>query len=217
MKLFLTSAGLPPETTEAFLGLLGKKPEETAVCIITTASFANHPEGDAPYVKADKQRLSELGFGTMVEIDLRKENENSLSGKLANLDVVFVEGGNTFYLMKYVRESGFDKAIKRFLDGGGIYLGVSAGSYVAGPDISPAGWSPDWDENKVGLKDLKGLGLVDFYISPHYIPEHEAIINKNKDKVSYPIYALTDTQAILINDRDVQFIGPGEFKKFHQG
>ena len=117
MKLFLTSAGLPPETTKAFLELLHKKPEETTVCFIPTASFDHHPEGDAPYVKADKQRLIELGF-KIIEIDLRQENENSLTGKLANLDVVFVEGGNTFYLMKYIKESGFDKAIKRFLDGG---------------------------------------------------------------------------------------------------
>lgn len=29
MKLFLTSAGLVPETTEEFLKLLGEEPEET--------------------------------------------------------------------------------------------------------------------------------------------------------------------------------------------
>ena len=212
MKLFLTSAGLPPETTEAFLGLLDKDPKETEVCFIATAA---DPYDDKSFVEKDKERLTELGF-KIIEIDLKQENENSLTGKLANLEVVFVEGGNTFYLMKYIRESGFDKAIKRFLDNGGIYLGVSAGSYVACPDIFPAQWKHAEDENRVGLKDFKGLGLVDFYVSPHYIPEHEAILNENKNSVSYPIYALTDSQAILINDRDTRFIGPGEFKKFNQ-
>lgn len=212
MKLFLTSTGLPLETTEAFLELLHKKPEETAVCFIATAA---DPYDDKGFVEKDKERLIDLGF-KITETDLRQEDENSLSGKLANLDVVFVEGGNTFYLMKYMRKSGFDKAVKRFLDGGGIYLGVSAGSYVACPDISPAQWKHADDQNKVELKDLKGLGLVDFYVSPHYIPEHEAIINENKNKVSYPIFALTDSQAILVNDGDIRFIGPGEFKKFNQ-
>ncbi len=212
MKLFLTSTGLPPEITEAFLQLLRKKPEEATVCYIATAA---DPEEDKWFVEKDKERLTELGF-KIIEIDLKLENERSLSGSLANVDVVFVEGGNTFYLMKYIRESGFDKAIKRFLDNGGIYLGVSAGSYVVCPDISPAQWKHAEDENKVGLKELLGLGLVDFYVSPHYLPEHETIINENKDKVSYPIYALTDLQAISVEDGDVKFIGPGEFKKFHQ-
>jgi len=214
MKLFLTSAGLPPETTEAFLELLNKKPKETTVCIITTASFANHPEEEAPYVKADKERLIELGFKTIIEIDLRKENKESLKEKMEAFDVIFVEGGNTFYLLKYVRESGFDKVIRLFLNNGGVYVGISAGSIIACKDVSPAGWSQDWDENIVGLKDLKGLGLVDFIIMPHYVPEHEAIINENKNKVFHPIFALTDSQAILIENGNIKFIGPGEFKEF---
>ncbi|MDO8558879.1 MAG: Type 1 glutamine amidotransferase-like domain-containing protein [bacterium] len=214
MKLFLTSAGLPPEITEAFLGLLSKNPEETRICLITTASLEHHPDGVVPYVEGDKRRLSELGFKTMSEIDLRNETEKSLNDKFKNFDVIFVEGGNTFYLMKYIWESGFDKAIKPFLDNGGIYFGISAGSIVVGKDISCSGWDPAWDENTVGLEDMRGLGLVDFIISPHYAPEEDAVINENKSKVSCPIFALTDSQAILINGEDVRFIGPGEFKKF---
>src|SRR3989338_8119064 len=112
MKLFLTSAGLPPETTEAFLGLLSKKPEETRVCFIPTASFDHHPDGEAPYVKEDKRRLAELGFKTIIDVDLRSESEKSLKEKLKDFDVVFVTGGNTFYLLKYIKENVFYKALK---------------------------------------------------------------------------------------------------------
>ena len=210
MRLFLTSAGLPPETTEAFLKLLNKKPEETTVCFIATAA---DPEEDKWFVEKDKERLLELGF-KITEIDLKQENEESLNKRLKDFDVIFVEGGNTFYLLKYVRKSGFDKALKPFLGKGGIYLGVSAGSYIACPDISLASWKHAEDVNTVGLKDLRGLSLVDFYISPHYEPEHEAIINENKNKVSRPIFALTDSQAILVDNGDTRFVGPSEFKKF---
>lgn len=210
MKLFLTSAGLPPETTEAFLKLLNEKPEKTRVCFIATAA---DPEPDKWFVEKDRDRLLELGF-KVTELDLKGENEASLNDKLKNFDVIFVEGGNTFYLLKYVKESGFDRALKPFLDRGGIYVGVSAGSYIAGPDISPAQWKHAEDKNIVGLKDLSGLKLVDFIISPHYMPEHEAAIKENKDKVPYPIIALTDLQAVLIENGNIQFIGPGEFKEF---
>ena len=89
MKLFLTSVGLPPETTEEFLKLLDKKPEEIRVCFITTAS---HPEESKGYVGKDRERLSELGF-EITELDLKEENEESLKNRLENFDVIFVEGG----------------------------------------------------------------------------------------------------------------------------
>ncbi len=210
MKLFLTSAGLVPETTETFLEFLGKKPEETRVCFITTAS---HSEEDKSYVEKDRKRLIELGF-QVTEVDLKQENEESLREKLKNFDVVFVEGGNTFYLLKYVKESGFDKALKPFLDRGGIYVGVSAGSYIAGLDISPTQWKHAEDKNIVGLKDLRGLGLINFAIFSHYKPEHESIINENKHRIPYLVIALTDSQAILVENGKTKFVGPGEFKKF---
>lgn len=210
MKYLLTSAGLPPEVSPTLLKILNKSPNEVRVCFIPTAA---DPEEDKWFLEKDKKRLSELGF-SITEIDLKQENEDSLRDKLAKFDLIFVEGGNTFYLMKYIRESRFDKIIKEFSDRDIIYIGVSAGSYVAGPDISPAQWKYAEDKNIVGLKDLRGMGLVNFIISPHYRPEHEPIINKNKDSVSCPIIALTDSQAVLVENSNIRFIGSGEFKEF---
>ena len=113
-RLFLTSAGLPPETSEEFLGMLNKNPKDTKVCFITAIAG---PYKDKWYVNRDLDRLKELGF-EITEVDLKQENENSLNKKLAEFDVVFVEGGNTFYLLKYVRESGFDKILLKFLEKG---------------------------------------------------------------------------------------------------
>jgi dipeptidase E len=205
MKLFLTSAGLPPEITEAFLKLIGKKPEETKVCFITTAS---QPEEDKWFVEKDRERLSELGFKT-TELDLKQENEESLNNKLKNFDVIFVEGGNTFYLLKYVRESGFDKVLKPFLDRGGIYLGVSAGTMIAGLNIKSAGWK-HMDRNIVNLKNLSGLKLVPFVISVHIDDSNIELIKECANKVNYPVVALTDKQAILVENGKQKIVGIGE-------
>src|SRR4030043_1423476 len=163
MKLFLTSAGLPPETIKEFLKLLNRKPEKMNLCFITTASYGEHPKGNPWYVKKDRQQLLKLGF-KITELDLRKENNKSLRENLKNFDVIFAEGGNTFYLLKYMRESGFDKALKPFLDKDGIYLGVSAGTMVAGLNIESGNWK-HMDKNIVDLKDLTGLKLVPFVFS----------------------------------------------------
>ncbi len=205
MKLFLTSAGLVPEITEEFLKLLEKKAEETELCFITTAS---NPEKDKWYVEKDRKRLLELGF-RITEMDLEQENENSLKNKLEKFDVIYVEGGNTFYLLKHIRECGFNKAIKSFLSRGGVYVGVSAGSYIASPTIDAATWKHT-DKNITNLKDLRALNLVPFLITAHFEEKHRSIIEKAASQTKYPIIALNDKQAILVKNEDIKIIGEGE-------
>lgn len=205
MKLFLTSAGLPPETTKEFLRLLDKKPKETELCFVTTAS---NPEKDKCFVEKDRKRLLELGF-KITELDLERENEESLKNKLKNFDVIFVEGGNTFYLLKHVRKSGFDKALKSFLNKGGIYIGVSAGSIITGLNIESSKWKHP-DRNIVDLKDLTGLKLVSFVIAVHIDKSNMGATKKCVKKVNYPVVALTDKQAISVKGRIKKIVGPGE-------
>ena len=205
MKLFLTSAGLPPETTPYFLELLGKDSEGAKLCFIPTAS---DPEEDKDYVEKDKKRLSELGFDIM-EVDIKKENEDSLKEKFKDVEIVYVEGGNTFYLLKYIRESGFLKALKPFLEKGGVYVGVSAGSYIPCPTIEAAGWKHA-DKNIVGLKDLTALNLVPFLITAHFEEKHRSIIEKAASQTKYPIIAINNEQAVLVKDNDTKIVGSGE-------
>src|SRR4030042_3652089 len=208
MKLFLTSAGLPPETIKGFFKLLDRKPEKTKLCFITTASYGEHPKGNPWYVKKDRQQLLDLGF-KVIEFDLRKENNKSLKDKLKNFDGIFVEGGNSFYLLKYIRESGFDKALKPFLNKGCIYLGVSAGSMITGLNIDSANWEHA-DRNKVNLKDLTGLKLAPFVIAPHIDKTHIEAIKKCASKVDYPVIALSDKQAVLIKGNTKRIVGIGK-------
>jgi len=204
-KLLLTSDGLVAETTDEFLKMLNKGPEETRMCFIPTAS---DPLKDKWGVTKDLDRLKELGFQTY-DVDLKKENENSLSKKLLDFDVIFVEGGNTFYLLKYVRESGFYEVLLEFLGCGGIYVGVSAGSVIAGLNIESAGWKHS-DRNIVDLKDLTGLRLVPFVISVHIDESNLEIIRNAVAKVDYPVVALTDKQAILVENDKPKIVGTGE-------
>ena len=96
MKLLLTSAGLIPEIAPYFLDLLGKKPEESKMVFIPTAA---NPELDRWYLNKDKLKIAQLGIIDINEVDIEKETQQSLAGKLKDADIIFVEGGNTFYLM----------------------------------------------------------------------------------------------------------------------
>ena len=112
--------------------------------------------------------------------------------------------------MDWARKSGFDKVIIDLVGQGKVYIGTSAGSLLVGPDISVSGWMPSWDRNIVGLKDISGLGIVPFVVSPHFVESDRQVLEKNMKDVSYPIIALTDKQAVIVFDDEQELIGEGD-------
>jgi len=213
-KLFLTSAGLPKETKDIFLNFLRKTPGRTNVAFIPAAS---DPEENKSYVERDKKTLQDIGF-KIKEIDLKNENKKSLLNKMSECDIIFIEGGNTYYLLDQIRKSGFDKIIGQLLNEGKIYVGVSAGSYIAAPTIEAAGWKhTDPDRNAVKLKDSTALNLVPFIVTAHYNREkYRVAVEAGVEKSKYPVVALYDTQAVQVEGDKYQIVGEGR-KEFFNG
>lgn len=205
-KLFLTSAGLPPETVPFFSGLFDRDPRELKLAMIPTAGY---PEIDKVRLNEAKEGLGKSGFQIEV-IDLKIEDPKIIKNKLEKVDIINVGGGNTFFLLYWVRKCGLDKYLKELIDQGKIYLGVSAGSIIMGSDIELSGWKKEWDENVVNLKDLSGLNLVPFAVSPHFIEEDLPLLKEKSKTVSYPIIAINDTQAVMIVGNQYKIVGKGE-------
>lgn len=197
-KLLLTSAAfVNPKIGQKFLELVGKNPQDIRVLFIPTASEYKLDNGEGMfYVKESEKEL--INMGMLKENIFWFDIKNiSTVGELSNYDVIYVCGGNTFYLMYYLKNTGFDKKIIELVNAGKVYVGVSAGSVIAGPDISIAG---PFDENEVGLKDTKGLGFINKAICPHYQRKDKSIIDKLKVEFPYEILPLTDNQALEVLD-----------------
>ena len=202
--LLLTSAGM--QVKEEILKILPKPPSQVKLAHIITAS---KPEPDTSYVRKDVETMQELGFQTE-DIDIEGKSEAELRELLSGFDVIYVQGGNTFYLLKCARESGFDKAVKALIGRGIIYIGVSAGSIITGPNIETSGWDPAWDTNDVNLQDLTGLNLIPFAVVPHFERKDRSVYIERAKQVPYAIRYLTDDQAFLVQDGKVTLIGTGE-------
>ncbi|MCX6718462.1 MAG: Type 1 glutamine amidotransferase-like domain-containing protein [Candidatus Staskawiczbacteria bacterium] len=205
--LLLTSNGM--QMKNEIIKLLQKPAYDVTVAFITTAA---KPEENLDYLKKDWNIMrDELGFN-VEEVDIDGKTESEVMKLLELKDIIFVEGGNTFYLLKSMRECNFEKVIRKLLKWGKVYIGASAGSIVAGKTIKTAGWK-NGDKNMVGLKNLKGLNLVGFDIFVHYQPENAETIKqqiKNPRKRAKKLKILTDGQAILVQGREVALIGEGE-------
>ena len=193
-KLLLTSTGFTnTKLADRFLALLGKAPADTRVFFIPTASRTEH---EMFYVRESESELIQLGIPkeNIVWLDI---NNVAAVGDLSRFDVIYACGGNTFFLMQKLREAGLDKKIVDLANQGKVYVGVSAGSVIAGPDISIAG---PFDENDIGLTDMSGLHLTDKVTSPHCEDKEASIIEEFKDKLPYPVVPLTNSQTLEETD-----------------
>ncbi|MEK7061740.1 MAG: Type 1 glutamine amidotransferase-like domain-containing protein [Patescibacteria group bacterium] len=203
--LLLTSSGMAG-TKEEILSVLSKPPDKVRVAHIITASKA---EKDTAYVDKDKELMQEAGFN-VEDIDIEGKNKKQLMKILQVVDVIYVQGGNTFYLLLQMRKSGFNKIIKKLLKRGIIYIGVSAGSVVAGKTIETASWGSNPDEKVVKLMSLKGLKLIKSNIFVHYKLEDEEMIKQKPKRVKKKLRILTDEQALFVFDKKIILVGEGE-------
>ncbi len=201
--LLLTSSGMRG-AKEEILSVLPKPADKIRVAHIITASKV---ENDKSYVDQDRELMQEAGFN-VEDIDIEGKNKKQLMKLLSVVDIIYVQGGNTFYLLKQIRKSGFNKIIKKLLSKGILYIGVSAGSIVAGKTVQTAGWRGE--KERFGLINLKGLKLIKSDIFLHYKPEDLEIIKQKPKRVKKRLRVLTDEQALFIFGRKVMLVGEGE-------
>lgn len=219
MKLLLTSAGLTNQTiVKALDELVGKPLDQLKVAFIPTA--ANIEEGDKGWLIDDLRRLSFLKFKEIDIVDVSALPKNIWKKRLEDTDVIFVSGGNTYYLMYWFNKSGLSNVLPELLKTR-VYVGVSAGTVVATPSILNAEFEKepvlDFDQK---IND-KGLSLVDFMIEPHinsiYFPEFTFdFVKKESQKFSFPIYAIDDDTAIKIDGDKLEVVSQGVWKKFEK-
>lgn len=126
--------------------------------------------------------------------------------------LIFLGGGNTYYFMKHLRSSGLFKKLKKYVSGGGVLAGESAGAIMMTPTINAASYPAfDCDENDEGMKNLKALSLVSFEFFPHYrnSPRYDKELKKQSLKLKYPIFASADGCGVIREHQKISFVGKG--------
>jgi len=198
--ILLTSAGM--QVKDEILKLLPRPANQINLAYIMTAV---KPSADKAYAEDDRKLLEEAGFN-IEDIDIEGKTETELFKALACFNIIYVQGGNPFYLLKTVHESGFDKVVKELVAKGVIYIGVSAGSVICGPIIETADWKKP-GRNRYDLKDLTGMNLVPFNLFVHYEDKWKDTVKEKSKESLFPIITLTDKQAILVCGDKTELVG----------
>ena len=138
---------------------------------------------------------------------------------LAGVEALFMGGGNTYALLSRLKESGLLGAIRERVLTGMPYMGASAGSNVAGPNILTTN---DW--NVVALGRFDALGLVGFNINPHYQETDPAMApfsETRDDRIreyhvvnANPVLGLEEGAWVVVDDASVTAHGTARVKLF---
>ena len=171
------------------------------LAFIMTASEVE--KGDLWWLRADREALVKMGFN-LFDHTLTNKTKSDVKKDLEKADVLFFSGGNTFYRLQKIQESDSAEVIKKFVEGGKIYIGSSAGSLIAGPDIYPVRFA---DDIKMAskLKNYKGFGFVDFMVLPHW--GHEDFKKAYLDGLIKSIYNNEHKTILLTNYQYIEVNG----------
>lgn len=114
-------------------------------------------------------RASLQAFQPGLDVETWTQLDGHQCADLADFDLLFIGGGNTFDLLAHLRAHGALDWVRTFMDGGGALYGGSAGAVLAGASIAIAA---EHDENNTHLSetaDLAGLALLGRHaVLPHY-------------------------------------------------
>ncbi|MGL5054445.1 MAG: Type 1 glutamine amidotransferase-like domain-containing protein [Fusobacteriaceae bacterium] len=180
--------------------LIGKK-----VTFIPTASI--HEEVDF-YVAEGRESLEKLGM--IVEIlEISSSSQLEIINKLESNEIIYISGGNTFFLLQELKRTGADKVIEKQIKLGKVFIGESAGSMILSPNIK---YVEKMDDSAVAsdLESYDSLNIIDFYPVPHYTEfpfkeSVEEIILEYERRL--PLILINNSQVILVNGDNIKICG----------
>lgn len=162
MQLVLTSSS--SLVTNKWIAVLGLDPRRLSVAFIDTAAEV-YGDVEQPWLQSDRQALVEAGF-QVSNYTLTGRKIAELKKDLVDFDVLFMAGGNTFYLLEQANRSGFTELMQGDFFAKKIYVGSSAGSVICCSDIGAIKFIDDSSVAK--LSSTKGFGLVEPLLLPHF-------------------------------------------------
>merc|ERR1719469_1782513 len=155
-RILCTSNGLSSEgLMREMQNLLGAGTAGTKTCWYIPTAYIGEggpPDGQAREIK------QQVGFKQVLATDIAKVQGEELKRQVEELQpsCIYLELGNTYYLLHSLRASGADELILKAADEGVLIVGASAGSICLG-ETAQIGFWKGWDDREcMGIEDVWG-------------------------------------------------------------
>lgn len=212
MKLILASMGFTTDEIEKEVSeIVGKPAEEINIAIINETVYEMDKNANKRWLINELANVSKHIGGRIDFINFQVQSKEEIRERLMNADLIYIVGGKQHIYPRIFTETDtidiiYEAAKKK------VIMGTSAGSIALGMQIqSEKFWQKRYN---IKLEDFKhqDLGMVPFNIIPHFLREDRKKWTSEffKDVLAdnpFPVYAITDEQAIAYVDNKIKFIG----------
>jgi len=181
---------------ERFSKMLGKPFSQAKVLFIPTASRYEGGNNE------EARNIASVLKDGLFRIGILSENliEHDIDGTLTEdeamrFDVIYFTGGWDGHLLRCIKDTGFEKIIYKMVYANKVYVGVSAGTVIATPNIGGCFGSP-YNEETTGLR------LINAYIDCHcnFKPDLKQL------DLPLPHIMLCDHQALAVSSEGYELI-----------
>ncbi|WP_018351937.1 Type 1 glutamine amidotransferase-like domain-containing protein [Longispora albida] len=209
--MLLTSAGLRNPALRATLAeLLGKPYAQARVTFVITAALA--APGDHDWVVAELRRVHKLGWARFTVVDLAALPMPMLLEQLADIDVLYVTGGNAYHLAQVIHSRRLARSLRDLLDRV-VYVGASAGSMILSTHFTErlTGLFGTGDPlfQHHGSEAISPLDVLDFGIHPH--ADLDAYDPGPARSLGLETYAIDDDTAVRVCGGRIDVVGGGRW------
>ncbi|TWT07892.1 peptidase E [Planococcus sp. CPCC 101016] len=198
-KILLTSNGFSTERIKKeFLMVLQNPATMSRAVIITTASMEKEFSKNVIKTKKD---FENMGIAQVDFFDFEIDNPRALK----QYDVIYLNGGNPFQLLYWIKKREGFEIFQELADQETIFVGASAGAMVLGENIKIANFfTPEM--NTVKLKNFNALGMIEELLFPHYEREDLFLDPKSRTIEQRIKEFETLSQSKITRLRDDEFI-----------
>ena len=202
--IFLTSNGLTSEELRSeFITAIQGKGNRCAIIPTAMEKDKDHDQ----WLAQTKDSLEQYGLGCDYFYFGQHENE-----KLYDYDVVYICGGNVFYLMQMIKQCCAEEILRKTAQEK-VVVGVSAGSLIMQKDLELIRDLIPRMNKRVKLKDLTALDITNnIEHLPHktryigIIDAFEKRVKTYERKVGHKVICLEDGQGIIIDGENHRII-----------
>ena len=225
MKVFLNGGGCGKQTILTYKEINKIINHNKPVLYVPLAM----DETEHPYDDCFKWIINEISVIDVPNIEMVRTFNELYEKDYNKYSMIFIGGGNTFKLLKGIKESKSFKKLKNYIDNDGIIFGSSAGAIIFGKNIKSI---EIMDKNSVKLEDTKGFDLLNGKsLFAHYInyiakfteEENKILIEKYTNfLVDYTInnenvIAFPEEDTIFLNGDNIEMIGQSSYYIFEDG
>lgn len=214
MRIFLCGGGCGQQTVDANKKLNEVIDHNKPILYIPLAMPSERYPSCYEWIK------DELKGVDVPNIDMVVSGTDLFNKNLENYSALFIGGGNTFKLLKDLKDSGSFEKIKVFIENNGVVFGSSAGAIILGQCIDTCKYA---DKNEVDLKDLMGFDVVSYFsFLCHFTNQDKEKTELNKNYLlelskKEKIIAIPEEDTIYYENGKFEIIGNRPFYIFEEG